>query len=153
MNIVSDGILALAQAETGGEPVETTSTTEQPAGTPGAQPNLMDSCAGMMPMILLMFAVFYFLLIRPQRKEADKQKQFLDRLKQGDRVVMTSGILGRIVALERTTVTVDVGDRTKIRFLRAHISGYQEDHNQDSDSTQADQSENDEKGRKKKSRR
>jgi len=144
--------LADAQAESGGETVPTTSGTEAPAGTP-AQPNLMDSCAGMMPMILLMFAVFYFLLIRPQRKEADKQQRFLDRLKEGDRIVMTSGILGRIVALERATVTVDVGDRTRIRFLRAHISGYQEDHNPDSDSTQSDQSENDDKGRKKKSRR
>ena len=111
-------------------------------------------CQQFAMFLLLIFAVFYFIVIRPQRKEQDKQKQFLERLKEGDRVIMASGILGRIVALEREIVTVDVGDRTRIRFLRNQVARYQADAAEEPKSSKGDDLDQDEsKSRTKKKRR
>ena len=104
--------------------------------------------------LLLIFGVFYFIVIRPQRKEQQKQQQFLDRLKEGDRVIMASGIFGRIVAIEPQVVTIDVGDRTRIRFLRAQVARLQEDAVAESKSSKDDDQDQDEsKSRSKKKRR
>ena len=111
-------------------------------------------CQQFAMFLLLIFAVFYFIVIRPQRKEQDRQKQFLDRLKEGDRVIMASGILGRIVALETEIVTVDVGDRTRIRFLRSQVARYQADAAEEPKSNKSDDQDQDEsKSRAKKKRR
>ncbi len=85
------------------------------------------ACTQMAMMMVVIFAIFYFIVLRPQRKEQEKQQAFLDRLKEGDRVITTSGILGRIVTIDQKVATLDVGDRTKIRFLRNQIARLQDD--------------------------
>lgn len=99
---MAEHLVALAQAE-------------------GAQPNPMAGCAQTLAFLGIIVAIFYFMVIRPQRKQQMEHQRFLDRLKEGDRVIMSSGILGRIVKLESDIVTLDVGDRTRIRFLRAQV--------------------------------
>ena len=86
-----------------------------------------DSCQSMALFMAVIFSIFYFIVIRPQSKEQEKQRQFLERLMEGDRVIMTSGIFGRITALNKDVVTIDVGDRTRIRFLRNQVVRYQQD--------------------------
>ncbi len=61
-----------------------------------------------LPMILI-FVVFYFFLIRPQRKKDKKVKEMLNNLKAGDRVCTIGGIYGTIVGLKDDTVTLSVG--------------------------------------------
>ncbi len=82
---------------------------------------------GQFPQMLLMFAaiaaVFYFILIRPQQKQAKKHQSFVGGLKKGDEVFTQSGIIGRIVSVEDRSVTLDVGSGTKIRFLKAQVAG------------------------------
>ncbi len=82
---------------------------------------------GQFSQMLLMFAaiaaVFYFILIRPQQKQAKKHQQFVGGLKKGDEIFTQSGIIGRIVSVEDRSVTLDVGSGTKIRFLKAQVSG------------------------------
>ena len=85
----------------------------------------MSGCISSLPFLVIIVAIFYFLVIRPQKKQQTEQKHFLDRLKEGDRVITTSGIFGRIVNLEMDTVTLDVGDRTRIKFLRNQMSRIQ----------------------------
>jgi preprotein translocase subunit YajC len=88
-----------------------------------------DSCQSMALFMVVIFSIFYFIVIRPQSKEQEKQRQFLERLIEGDRVITTSGIFGRITALDKDVVTIDVGDRTRIRFLRNQVVRYQQDVN------------------------
>jgi preprotein translocase subunit YajC len=88
---------------------------------------MLSGCLQMGPLFLIMIVIFYFLVIRPQRKQQAEQTRFLERLKEGDRVITTSGIFGRIVGLEGTVVTLDVGDRTRIRFLRNQVARFQGD--------------------------
>ncbi|MBN1946701.1 MAG: preprotein translocase subunit YajC [Bradymonadales bacterium] len=97
----------------------------QAEGGQAAQSDPMSGCLSMLPFFLIVFVILYFMVIRPQKKEQQKQQRFLERLKEGDRVITASGIYGRIVNLEADTVTLDVGDRTRIKFLRSHISRFQ----------------------------
>jgi len=62
----------------------------------------------MLPMILI-FVVFWFMLIRPQRKKDKQVKEMLNNLKAGDRVCTIGGIYGTIVGIKDDTVTLSVG--------------------------------------------
>lgn len=83
-----------------------------------------DSSAGLLSLIpfLLIFVVFYFLLILPQQRRQKKQREMLEALKKGDKVITSSGIWGTITNLDKETATVQVADNTKIRMQREHIS-------------------------------
>ncbi|WP_462323652.1 preprotein translocase subunit YajC [Desulfoplanes sp.] len=91
------------------------------AGGAGAQGG-GNPIAAFAPLII-MFAIFYFLLIRPQQKKAKEHKETLGNLKRGDRIVTSGGICGQIVDLNGDVVTIDVGENTKIQVKRAFISG------------------------------
>ncbi len=75
----------------------------------------------LVPMVL-MFAVFYFLLIRPQQKRAKQQRAMLEGLQKGDYVLTSGGLLGRIVDVENDILTLDLGD-SKVRMPRGFVNG------------------------------
>ena len=77
-------------------------------------------------LLLLMFAVLYFLMIRPQQKRAKQQEAMMGALAKGDIVRTNGGIRGEITALDERDVTIEVADRTRIRVLRSHIAGLDE---------------------------
>lgn len=72
----------------------------------------------LLPMILI-FVVFYFLLIRPQRKKDKEAKQMLESLKVGDRICTIGGIYGTIVRIKDDVLTVEVGEqKAQLVFAR-----------------------------------
>lgn len=83
----------------------------------GGQGNLLMS---LLPFIL-MFAIFYFLLIRPQQKRAKTRNMMLSNLKKGDRVVTIGGIHGKIVELTDDTAVLLVNDATRLTFNRSAV--------------------------------
>jgi preprotein translocase subunit YajC len=91
----------------------------------GAAPPL--GCGGggteQIGLLLLMFAVLYFLMIRPQQKRAKQHEAMMSALNKGDIVRTNGGIRGEITALDERDVTIEVADRTRIRVLRSHIAG------------------------------
>jgi len=92
---------------------------------PASRPGLMgpDGLLVQMMPIVAMFAVIYFLLIRPQQAQRSQQAQLLAALKKDDEVITTGGILGRIAALDDKVVTLEVSDKVRIRVLRERIAG------------------------------
>lgn len=72
-------------------------------------------------MLVLMFVVLYFFMIRPQMKKQKAEKKFQEAIKKGDRVVMTSGIHGKIAEITDTAVTIETG-AGKIKFDRSAVS-------------------------------
>jgi preprotein translocase subunit YajC len=78
--------------------------------------------ASMIPLVLI-FGVFYFLLVRPQKKQMEKQKQFLNQLEKGTDVVTSSGIYGKVVGVADNVVTLEIADKIKIKVAKSHISG------------------------------
>jgi len=81
---------------------------------------------GLIP-ILLMFVIFYFLLIRPQQKQARRHQEFIRNLKIGDRVVTTGGIHGEIKGLTETTLTLEIADKVRVKVTRTAVSGSSQD--------------------------
>lgn len=71
----------------------------------------------------LLFAVFYFILIRPQQKRQKEHRQLLENLKKGDKVMTTGGIQGTIVALSENMVTVEIADKVKVKVGKTYIAG------------------------------
>ena len=69
-----------------------------------------------------MFAIMYFLMIRPQQKKMKEQQAMLGNLKSGDEVLTTSGIIGKVGDISEKTVTVEVDRNVKIRMLKSQIA-------------------------------
>ena len=86
-----------------------TTTAYAMGGQPGAE-----GAAGLMSFVplILMFAVFYFLLIRPQQKRQKEHKAMLGALKRGDRIVTAGGLYGRILEVEDEVLIIDLGGST-----------------------------------------
>lgn len=76
-------------------------------------------------LMVVIFAIFYFLIIRPQQQEAKRLKAMLSALKKGDKVITVGGIYGVIVDLKDDTVILDLGDST-VEIGRKYISGVAE---------------------------
>ncbi len=72
--------------------------------------------------IVVMIAIFYFLLYRPQKKQQKKRMSMLDSLKKGDKVVTIGGIYGTIEALSDKSLKLKVADRVVIEVARASIN-------------------------------
>jgi len=75
-----------------------------------------------MLMMAAMFAVFYFLLIRPQQKQEKARRAMLAKADKGDKVVTTSGMHGVIVSGDKDTLTLRVDADVKLRFDRSAIA-------------------------------
>src|SRR5436305_5528380 len=86
----------------------------------GAGPGGTDTLMGMLP-IVLMFVVLYFLMIRPQMKKAKEHKTMLDALQKGDEVV-AMGMLGRIVKIGDTYITLEVANNVSIAVQRQAVT-------------------------------
>lgn len=71
---------------------------------------------------VLMFAVFYFLLIRPQQKKQKQRTSMLSQLKKGDKISTIGGLHGTVVELSDDTVVLRVNDTTKMTFERSAIN-------------------------------
>src|SRR6187549_1432880 len=72
-------------------------------------------------LIVAMFAVLYFLMIRPQMKKAKEHKSMLDALQKGDEVVTAGGVLGRITKIGDNYVTVEIANNTEVQIQRPAI--------------------------------
>jgi preprotein translocase subunit YajC len=100
---------------------------ETPAAAPAADPNSASSLLSMFLPMILIVAVFYFLMIRPQRKKDKKVKDMLGNLKAGDRIVTIGGIYGTIKGLRENDVILNVGrGDTEIVFARWAIRNVEE---------------------------
>lgn len=98
----------------------TTATTDPAAATEtmGTGATIIYYAVQFVPMILI-FVVFYFLLIRPQRKKDKEAKTMLDNLKVGDRICTIGGIYATIVRIKDDVLTVEVGDqKTQMMIAR-----------------------------------
>ena len=76
---------------------------------------------GFLPLVLV-FAIFYFLLIRPQQKKAKEHQEMLSRLKKNDEVMTSGGIYGKVVTLADNVVTVEVAPNVRVRVHRPNIA-------------------------------
>ena len=72
-------------------------------------------------LIVLMFGVLYFLMIRPQMNRAKEHKTMIEALQKGDEVVAAGGVLGRISKLNENYVTLELSDEVEIQVQRPSV--------------------------------
>ena len=73
-------------------------------------------------MFGLMFAIMYFMLIRPQSEEKKKLEKAIDALQKGDKVLTTSGIVATVVSIDKTRAILKINDEVKVEFVRSAIA-------------------------------
>ncbi|HIO22701.1 MAG TPA: preprotein translocase subunit YajC, partial [Nitrospirales bacterium] len=78
----------------------------------------------LIPFVLI-FLIFYFLLIRPQKQRASQHKTMLDALKKGDKVITSGGLWGTVTNLGKETVTLQIADTVKVKVDRSHVTQLQ----------------------------
>ena len=72
--------------------------------------------------ILAIIAIYYFLLIRPQQRQASQHQKLLDGLKKGDTVVTDSGLVGTVQSIQDQYVVLKADDNVKLKFLKSKIA-------------------------------
>ena len=87
----------------------------------GSGGDTMSLFMSMAPLILI-FVVFYFLLIMPQQKKAKQHKAMLASITKGDEVVTSGGIHGKVVGVTDQVLTLDLGEKIKIKVSREFIA-------------------------------
>jgi len=98
-------------------------------GAPGGAAGPAGGMAAFQQVIPLvfMFAIFYFLLIRPQQKKAKEHKALLEAIKKGDNVITAAGIHGKINAVDGDLVTLEIATGVNIKIIKSYIAAVKKD--------------------------
>jgi len=75
--------------------------------------------------LAMVFAIFYFIVIVPSKRQQKKVQEFVDNLKVNDKIITTSGIFGQIMKLDDQSVQLQIADKVNIKVSKAAIGGYQ----------------------------
>ena len=86
------------------------------AAAPGA-----GGASGLIMMVAI-FAIFYFILIRPQQKKMKEHKKMVEDLKKGDEVITAGGIYGTVEGVTPDVLTVKIAEGTKVKVTRGSIA-------------------------------
>ena len=74
-------------------------------------------------MMLLMFGVFYFILIRPQVRKQKEHEEMLKKLDKGDEVITRGGLIGKITGVQDAVIVLELQEKVRVRIPRAYIEG------------------------------
>ncbi len=91
----------------------------QTAAAPGG--SLLSS---LLPFLII-FAIIYFLIIRPQNKRQKEHAAMLDALRRGDKVITQGGIVGKIAKVDETEVQIDIAENTRVTVIKSTILSVQ----------------------------
>lgn len=89
-------------------------------GAAEAAPAAQNPIVSFIPLILI-FVIFYFLMIRPQQKQAKERKAMLEAVARGDEVVTSGGILAKVVGVTDDILTVEIADNVRVRIQRGAV--------------------------------
>ena len=87
-----------------------------------------DILASLLPLIVL-FAIFYFVMIRPQIKQQKTHREMISNLQKGDKVVISGGLICEVVKVEEKFFTMKINDNTQVRVSKQFIA-YKYEENQ-----------------------
>lgn len=111
--------------ETQGTPISG-AETGAPGGGPESEAPPRGGLGDFMVPMLLILAVFWFVMIGPERKNRKKREEMLSTLKKGDKVMTTSGIYGTVAQVQDSIVTVQIADGVRVRMSLQAVQGLEE---------------------------
>lgn len=91
----------------------------------GETPTLQNQAMQFLPLVAV-FLIFYFLMIRPQKKKFEEEQAFINKLAKGDEVYTKSGLIGTIFGLNDKIVDLEVSNGVKLKILKSQIAGLSE---------------------------
>jgi preprotein translocase subunit YajC len=97
-----------------------------PGGAGGAVGGGMAAFQQVIPLVF-MFAIFYFLLIRPQQKKAKEHKALLEAMKKGDNVITAGGVHGKVTSVDNDMVTLEIANNVNIKITKSYIAAIKKD--------------------------
>ena len=74
-------------------------------------------------MMVLMFGIFYFVLIRPQAKKQKETQEMLKKLDKGDEVITRGGLIGKITGVSGDVLVIELQEKVRVRVPRAYVEG------------------------------
>lgn len=118
---------------------ESAAAADQSAQTPAG--GGLGSILSMIIPLVLMVLIFYFLIIRPEKKRNKETEAMLNSIQVADEVVTSGGIIGRVLSVQKDTVLIETGsDRTKIRVIKAAIAKNNTEHEDSAPTVEAKKS-------------
>ncbi|MEM7399581.1 MAG: preprotein translocase subunit YajC [Pseudomonadota bacterium] len=82
----------------------------------------MDALSSLLVPTILIIAIMYFLMIRPQQKRMREHREMIEAIRRGDTVVTSGGIIGKVAKAEEGELQVEVADGVRVKVLRTSIS-------------------------------
>jgi preprotein translocase subunit YajC len=99
--------------------LQTIAMAPSPGGNGGAAQSSPGFTIG---WLVFMVAIFYFVMIRPQRRREKERKALIEAVKTGNRVLLTSGILGEVANVREKTLIIRIAEKTKIEVLKTAVA-------------------------------
>lgn len=99
-----------------------TTAMAQVAGAPAAAAPAQNPLMQFLPLVVV-FVIFYFLMIRPQKKKYDEEQALIAKLAKGDEIYTKSGMIGTIYGMTDTVVTLEVSEGVRFKVLKSQIAG------------------------------
>lgn len=97
--------------------LSSSSAFAQAAAAPAQSPLMQ-----FLPLVVV-FVIFYFLMIRPQKKKYDEEQALLSKLAKGDEIYTKSGLIGTIYGMTDTVVTLEVSEGVRFKVLKSQVAG------------------------------
>jgi preprotein translocase subunit YajC len=82
----------------------------------------MSGMGSLLPMMLVMFAIIYFLMIRPEQKKQKERQKMMAAMKKGDRVMTSAGIFGTVGAVKDSSIMVKIAENTVVEFAKNAVT-------------------------------
>ncbi len=95
-------------------------------GAAAAAPAQQNPIMSMIPLVLV-FMVFYFLMLRPQKKKMEEERKYISALQKGEEVYTKSGIIGTVYGITDKVITLEVEEGHKLKVLKSHVAGSTKD--------------------------
>ena len=100
-----------------------TAYAQTPGSAPaGASSGPGDFLANPLVMLIPMFALFYFMIIRPQQKKLKQHQEMVQALKRGDTVVLNSGVIGKVARVEDGEVQLEIAQGVLVKVVKSMVS-------------------------------
>ena len=88
-------------------------------------PSYAEGLISFLPLVVI-FAIFYFLLIRPQKQKQQQHQQLLTNLKRGDKVITTGGMYGTIESVGENSFQLKIANQVKVKISKSAVAGFQQ---------------------------
>lgn len=120
--ILASAALAVVLAVAGCTPVSSTTTSGSGSGTSGFL-----SYLPMIVILVLLFGMFYFLMVRPMRQRERKHDQMVEQLQVGDRVITAGGVYGEIASISQDSMVIKIESGAAMRVTKGSVLALRQD--------------------------